>query len=303
MPIESPVNGIWDLNPSWPISGDTRSEGDDHLNLVKNALILTFPNVVAVVNATDADLNILAGVILAGLTQTELLYLNGLTGPIQAQIDDPLIARTNILNLFTVVQRIVGSGALLYLDGVASNTDVTFQFLTAGTVNGSFVVQNVNSVATGYSILQRSDGAGALASYLQMLEDGWTILSNNVVNSTIQIEAIGSISLNPIAGQIARYSGNEIATLVDVAAVTETATVMGTITAGGTITPPAGYTAAETDFMVSMADTGTASGGGSTISNFQCAVTSLGVTSANIQWASGSQVTPIILNYIAVGTK
>ncbi len=303
MPIESPVNGISDLNQTWPIPGDPRAEGDDHLNLVKRAILLTFPNIIQVINATDADLNILAGVILSGLTQTELLYLNGVIGPIQAQIDDPNIARLNQANVFTQIQTIIGTGNVFDLDTGGPSNDNTLRFLHNGSPNGSLALQNVNSAATGYTILQRLDGVSALASYLQLLEDGNTILANNVNGSKVNIQANGTIILDPVAGQLATYRTNEIATLVDIAGLRQTETVMGTITAGGTITPPSGYTPAQTDFMVSMADTSTATGGGSTISNFQCAVTSVGVTSANITWTSGTSIAPATLNYIAVGTK
>lgn len=35
---------ITGLNTSWPLAGDTKSQGDDHLRLLKSVLTLTFPN-------------------------------------------------------------------------------------------------------------------------------------------------------------------------------------------------------------------------------------------------------------------
>ena len=98
MPVESPINGIWSLDENNPLTTDSRRQGDDHLRLIKDAIKKTFPSVNAVVNATDEDLNLLAGLVAAGITQSELLYLDGLTGNIQNQIDDPTIVRTDQAN-------------------------------------------------------------------------------------------------------------------------------------------------------------------------------------------------------------
>lgn len=39
MPLETGVNDLGDLNPSWPIGTDPKSEGDDHIRNVKLAAI------------------------------------------------------------------------------------------------------------------------------------------------------------------------------------------------------------------------------------------------------------------------
>lgn len=43
MPIESSVNSIFDLNALWPTAADPKSDGDDHLRMIKSILKLTFP--------------------------------------------------------------------------------------------------------------------------------------------------------------------------------------------------------------------------------------------------------------------
>lgn len=43
MPLESGYNGIQDLNPSWPTGTDPKSQGDDHIRLIKQALQQSFP--------------------------------------------------------------------------------------------------------------------------------------------------------------------------------------------------------------------------------------------------------------------
>jgi len=49
------------LNTALPASGDAKSEGDDHLRLIKSAVKATFPNVTGAVTPTHSDLNIIAG--------------------------------------------------------------------------------------------------------------------------------------------------------------------------------------------------------------------------------------------------
>ena len=61
MPIEGQVNNISDLNPVYPQSDDPVSQGDNHIRNIKKAVKDTFPNVDGPVNATDEELNQLAG--------------------------------------------------------------------------------------------------------------------------------------------------------------------------------------------------------------------------------------------------
>ncbi len=48
------ING---LNPTLPSATDLKSEGDDHLRLIKGALVATFPNVTGAVNTTHTQIN------------------------------------------------------------------------------------------------------------------------------------------------------------------------------------------------------------------------------------------------------
>ena len=56
MPLES-ASFITDLNESNPAAGDTVSQSDDHLRLIKQTLKSTFPNMNAVVTVNPATLN------------------------------------------------------------------------------------------------------------------------------------------------------------------------------------------------------------------------------------------------------
>jgi hypothetical protein len=101
---------ISDLNVANPTSADPKSEGDDHLRLLKSSIKNTFPNVNGAVTTSPAELNILDGATLdtaelnvldgmradtaelnimngATMTTAELNYIDGVTSPIQPQID------------------------------------------------------------------------------------------------------------------------------------------------------------------------------------------------------------------------
>lgn len=51
---------ISDLNTSNPTAGDPKSQGDDHLRLIKSTVKTTFPNVTGAVNPTQVQFNYLA---------------------------------------------------------------------------------------------------------------------------------------------------------------------------------------------------------------------------------------------------
>lgn len=101
---------ISDLTITNPTSTDPKSQGDDHLRLIKSTVKATFPNVTGAVTATQAELNIIDGLtsstaelnILDGVTSTaaelnildgvtastaEINYIDGVTSAIQPQIN------------------------------------------------------------------------------------------------------------------------------------------------------------------------------------------------------------------------
>lgn len=62
---------ISNLTATNPTSTDPKSEGDDHIRGVKNVLFNTFPNIAGIVTPDHAELS----------------YVNGVTSPVQTQID------------------------------------------------------------------------------------------------------------------------------------------------------------------------------------------------------------------------
>jgi hypothetical protein len=67
------ING---LNSSNPTSSDVRSEGDDHIRLLKSTIKATFPNVSGAVTPTHTELN----------------YVDGVTSAIQTQLNNKAAA-------------------------------------------------------------------------------------------------------------------------------------------------------------------------------------------------------------------
>lgn len=62
---------ISDLVVTNPAASDSRSQGDDHLRLIKATVKNTFPNVAGAVTATHTELN----------------FVDGVTSPVQGQLD------------------------------------------------------------------------------------------------------------------------------------------------------------------------------------------------------------------------
>lgn len=115
MPLET-ATYISDLNPAWPLGGDKKSNGDNHLQMIKGALKATFPNVTGAVTPTHVELNFLTGVTssvqtqlntkaptanpiftgsaglpavttIGAVTASELSFLSGVSSAIQTQIN------------------------------------------------------------------------------------------------------------------------------------------------------------------------------------------------------------------------
>lgn len=78
---------ISDLNSSNPTAADNKSQGDDHLRLIKSTVKASFPGVSGAVTSTHTELNILDG---ATVSTAELNYVDGVTSSIQTQLNTAL---------------------------------------------------------------------------------------------------------------------------------------------------------------------------------------------------------------------
>lgn len=139
------------LNASNPASTDGLGQADDHLRLIKSTLLATLPNVSGAITAdhselstldgytgTTADLNILSGAAAAGVSSSELQFLNGVTSGIQAQID-AITSSGSTVNDGTVT---IQAGTLLSTGGSfttnqASASTITIDHSTVSRSNTS----------------------------------------------------------------------------------------------------------------------------------------------------------------------
>lgn len=74
---------ISDLNAANPVNGDSVSQGDDHIRLVKSTLQATFPNISGAVTPTHTELN----------------YVDGVTSAIQTQLDQAKLVNGTAVSL------------------------------------------------------------------------------------------------------------------------------------------------------------------------------------------------------------
>lgn len=96
------IDGLVTTNPT---GLDPKSQGDDHIRLLKSTIKATLPNITGAVTATQAELNILDG---ATLSTAELNVLDGVTAS---------TAELNILDGVTAT-----AAELNVLDGITSST-------------------------------------------------------------------------------------------------------------------------------------------------------------------------------------
>lgn len=107
---------IDDLVATNPVSGDPKSEGDDHIRLLKSTIKATFPNVTGEVTPTHTELN----------------RLDGITGPAAAK-DGETFTGTNDFTgaVITVPNQSVGTSGM-----VAANVDYVNATVTEATLPG-----------------------------------------------------------------------------------------------------------------------------------------------------------------------
>jgi len=101
---------LGDLNATYPAGSDARSEGDDHIRLLKTVLKATFPYVTGALTATHTELNYVDGVTSA--IQTQLDAKAPLASPAfttSATIDGVSIRNASILNAGSIADARVPS--------------------------------------------------------------------------------------------------------------------------------------------------------------------------------------------------
>lgn len=158
------------LNTSNPVGTDGKNTADDHLRGIKLVLQNTFPNVSGAITATHTelnildtcvctadDLNILAGMAVAGVTGTEFSYLNGVTSAIQTQFSGKAStgANSDITSLSAL------STPLSVAQGGTGTTALNAYHVLVG--NGTGAVTKVSPGTAGKVLM--SNGTGADPSF------------------------------------------------------------------------------------------------------------------------------------------
>lgn len=142
MTVEA-VTYISDLNASYPASGDSLVEGDDHLRNLKTGIKATFPNVSGAVTPTHTELN----------------YVDGVTQAIQ-----PVLSGIGLV--FLSEQSASTSASINFTTGI----DSTYQ---------EYVLEIINAVPSSskdFLIRTSADGGSSYASTSGDYD--WTVLES-----------------------------------------------------------------------------------------------------------------------------
>lgn len=156
MSVES-ATYISGLDSTRPTGADPKSEGDDHLRLLKSTIKATFPNVAGAVTPTHTEINYVDGVTSSIQTQldgkvaqatfpnvggtvtpthTELNYVDGVTSALQTQLDGKLAIASYLGGINWNVQSAT----------IADDATQTFNGLTAvGASEGNLFILFVDS--------------------------------------------------------------------------------------------------------------------------------------------------------------
>lgn len=129
MALES-ATYISDLVATNPTSSDPKSQGDDHLRLVKSTLQATFPNVAGAVTATHTELN----------------YVDGVTSAIQTQLD----ARAKVAGTVTAVSAldVDCSVGTYFTKTIAADSTFTFSNAPSGAYGFALKVTHTSGAIT-----------------------------------------------------------------------------------------------------------------------------------------------------------
>ncbi len=151
---------ISDLNSSNPVATDGLAQADDHIRLVKSTIKATLPGLTGAVTSTHtelntldgytgntADLNILSGAAAAGVTGTELGYLDGVTSALQTQITSSLFPAGGII-LWSGSTASIPSGWVL-CNGSNSTPDLRDRFVVGA---GSSYAVNATGGASSVTL-------------------------------------------------------------------------------------------------------------------------------------------------------
>lgn len=140
------INGLVNTNP---VGGDSKSQGDDHIRLIKATLLSTFPNITGAMTVTHTELNNLQsrlGGKVVGTAANNLVALDG-SAKLPAVDGSQL---TNVLTFQSAVTKLLFCSAIpsgWTVDGTLNDKVVMVNSASIGTTGGSWTVSGLTADA------------------------------------------------------------------------------------------------------------------------------------------------------------
>lgn len=225
---------ISQLDATYPASGDAKSEGDNHLRLIKTAVKGSFPNLTALaVTATSAELN----------------YVAGVTSAIQTQLNAEAATRlaSDALKADLASPALTGTPTA----PTAASTTSTTQIATTAMVQGALVAYSGTNLGL-------PTFSGADANKLLSLDGSGAgyVWSNTLTNKTLTgytetVYALSGTVIDPANGTVQTKTlaanttftesiadGQSVVLMLNPATYTTTWPTTSWVNAAGTATAP-----------------------------------------------------------------
>jgi hypothetical protein len=211
MPLES-AQYINSLNAAYPVNTDPISDGDNHIRLIKAAIKATFPNITGAVNATQAELNSLAGLTtpladqLASKASKTITITsnNGITGGGTLEADRTIGLTGNALQLhqLTGVGYIAKTSSGYSVRTLEAGTGLTLTH-PAGDAGNTQLTLNLASDTEGID--------GVLATKVMTPAATKAAISNQVVIPTVNIAAgVAAIGAGAVGSMVFAYCASTL---------------------------------------------------------------------------------------------
>lgn len=179
---------IDDLNATYPAGIDAKSEGDNHMRLIKKVLKNTFPSIDGALSATDTELNYVSGVTSALQTQLNAkapLASPTFTGTVTLPAD-ALLGEDTIQSLLDAKEP-----ALAYTLVQTADSPVT---AAAGTnyladPDSDALVINLPAGTAGDVIRVKVSHNASAAQYVRLTPDGSEVIAGQTGGDTLDIDA------------------------------------------------------------------------------------------------------------------
>jgi microcystin-dependent protein len=180
------IDGLVTANPT---GGDAKSQGDDHIRLIKTTIKNTFPNISGAVNATHTELNLLDGVVATGIGVPIggiILWSGSIaTIPTGWQLCNGTNATPDLRDRFVICADADSGGDYnVNSTGGATTTSSNGANTPTITVNSHILVESELPSHTHGIQLQRTDGTGITAGSTGCADSAATDTTDDVTDGT-----------------------------------------------------------------------------------------------------------------------